>query len=57
MSPHYKGGGIHKQNHFSLGEENPHEVMKKVINFVVCCNQKPPICPLISFSTSQAAKA
>lgn len=57
MSLHYKGGGIHKQNPFCLGEENPQEIMQKVTNFVVFHNQKPPICPLISFSTSQAAKA
>lgn len=57
MSPHYKGGGIHNQNPLCLGEENPHEEMQKVTNFVIYCSQKPPICPLISFSTSQASKA
>lgn len=35
MSPHYKGGGTHKQNAFPLGKENPHEVMQKVSNFVI----------------------
>lgn len=57
MSPHYRREGIHKQNLFSLGEENPLELMQKVTNFAICCSQKPPICPLIHFSTSQAAKA